>query len=834
MQKDKKLNYISLFSSAGVGCYGFKLEGFECIATNEIIERRLQVQKNNNKCKYPTGYISGDIKDAETKQQIFKEIQRWKDSEKIKEVDVLIATPPCQGISVANHKKKNEIERNSLIIESIKLTGEIQPKFFVFENVRSFLNTLCTDLDGNDKSIKQAIEKNLGGKYNILSRIINFKSFGNNSSRTRTVVIGTRKDLVDITPYDLFPDQKKEKTLLEVIGHLKNLKEMGEVDVTDIYHNFKSYAPHMFEWIKDLKEGESAFNNKDINKRPYKLVNGKKVINQNKNGDKYTKCQWSKVAPCIHTRNDILASQSTIHPVDNRVFSIRELMLMMSIPTSFKWVDQEFDKLNSLSVGEKKKFLAKEEINIRQSIGEAVPTEIFRQIAAKINGAISTNRLGIREINNIINNHQLTSNGNLIEFVKQNSASYSLVDLLKIAELSNMQRQDNASFYTRQDICFSIVKELPDADNYKSIKILEPSVGVGNFLPLLIKKYSQVANVEIDVFDVDNNSLNTLKEIIKIIEVPKNIMINFINQDFLLYKFDKKYDVVVGNPPFGKIVKDKNLLKEYKRNIYNDKTNNIFSFFVEKAINIGQHVALISPKSILSAPEFNLSRDLLSNLFFKTIIDYGEKAFDGVKIETIGLVFQNKQKVADLVKIESYITGKIDYLSQDYIFDKKLPVWVIYRNSFFDSIIQKLRFGIFDVFRDRCITKKHTAGHGEIRVLKSRNIQNNKIVDINDYDSFMSKGDVSIFSVGKFLNKPGCVLVPNLTYNPRACFMPEKSIADGSVAILTPKQKETKLKPKDLEYYSSEEFKKFYMIAKNFGTRSLNIDSNFVYFFGVN
>jgi DNA (cytosine-5)-methyltransferase 1 len=198
------------------------------------------------------------------------------------------------------------------------------------------------------------------------------------------------------------------------------------------------------------------------------------------------------------------------------------------------------------------------------------------------------------------------------------------------------------------------------------------------------------------------------------------------------------------------------------------------------------------------------------------------------------LVFQNKQRLSDLVKIESYITNKIDYLSQDYVFDKKLPVWVIYRNSFFDSIIQKLRFGIFDVFRDRCITKKHTAGHGEIRVLKSRNIQSNKIVDINDYDSFMSKGDVNIFSAGKFLNKTGCVLVPNLTYNPRACFMPEKSIADGSVAILTPKQKETKLKPKDLEYYSSEEFKKFYMIAKNYGTRSLNIDSNFVYFFGVN
>ena len=49
MLKDKTLTYISLFSCAGVGCFGFKKAGFECIATNELIERRLNVQKFNKK-----------------------------------------------------------------------------------------------------------------------------------------------------------------------------------------------------------------------------------------------------------------------------------------------------------------------------------------------------------------------------------------------------------------------------------------------------------------------------------------------------------------------------------------------------------------------------------------------------------------------------------------------------------------------------------------------------------------------------------------------------------------------------------------------------------------
>ena len=32
-KENEKPTYISLFSSAGVGCFGFKMAGFECIAT---------------------------------------------------------------------------------------------------------------------------------------------------------------------------------------------------------------------------------------------------------------------------------------------------------------------------------------------------------------------------------------------------------------------------------------------------------------------------------------------------------------------------------------------------------------------------------------------------------------------------------------------------------------------------------------------------------------------------------------------------------------------------------------------------------------------------------
>lgn len=368
MKQKKPLTYISLFSSAGVGCYGFKMENFNCVATVEILEKRLKIQQHNNKCIFDSAYISDDITTEEAKNKIRIELERWNIKEKANQLDVLIATPPCQGMSVANHKKGNELNRNSLVKESISLTNEIKPKFFIFENVRSFLTTECTDIDGQDKTIKEAIEVNLAGQYHINYQVLNFKDYGCPSSRTRTLVIGTRKDLKEITPFNIFPSLTKEKTLKETIGHLPSLKKMGEISETDIYHNFRNYTPQMRDWIKDIKEGESAFDNKDHKKIPHKIVDGLIIYNANKNGDKYTRQYWNKVAPCIHTRNDILSSQSTVHPTDDRVFSIREVMLMMSVPNSFNWTDKKIDELNKLTADEKKKFLAKEELNIRHCL----------------------------------------------------------------------------------------------------------------------------------------------------------------------------------------------------------------------------------------------------------------------------------------------------------------------------------------------------------------------------------------------------------------------------------------------------------------------------------
>ena len=89
----RSYTYVSLFSSAGVGCFGFKEEKYDCVLTNELVERRMEVQKCNAKCSDPRGYLCGDITDPEIQKYALNYINEYKQNKKLKDIDVVVATP---------------------------------------------------------------------------------------------------------------------------------------------------------------------------------------------------------------------------------------------------------------------------------------------------------------------------------------------------------------------------------------------------------------------------------------------------------------------------------------------------------------------------------------------------------------------------------------------------------------------------------------------------------------------------------------------------------------------------------------------------------------------
>lgn len=717
------------------------------------------------------------------------------------------------------------MKRNSLVVESIEIIQTIRPRIFIFENVQAFQKTVCTTKSGENITIGDYIRDALGGEYLITGRILNFMNYGSNSSRTRTLVIGVDKEYKNLfTPYELFPSYRTERTLREVIGNgrFKPL-EWGEICQTDFYHAFRTYDLKMRPWIHDLKEGESAFNNKDPQKRPHRIVNGQMIENTQKNRDKYTRQRWDRFIQCVHTRNDLLAAQNTIHPDEDRVFSIRELMEMMSIPYEFRWVDYSIEKLNSLSDEQKHKLYKENEVNIRQCLGEAVPTEVMRQIAQRIREELQAKRTPPTELARIISSYSLSDEESISCFVRENPLDLSVSDLQRIAELCNARREENAAYYTNKFIINEVMNQLPDFTK-NEVRILEPSVGAGAFIPFVFKKYDGVEHVTLDLVDIDANSISILKAILSKIKIPENFTINVYTEDFLNFKIKGRYDLVVGNPPYSKT-----------KSASKKKTINLADAFLNKSIAISDWTALVLNKTILSSSEFDDTRDALRNLKISSISDFGRYGFTGLSIETICMVLQSQQK-PQLTNIYNLKYNFRLTQSQSYITDSRYPYFLIYRNREFDDVSKKMAFNIFSVVRDRQITKKNTTNEkkeGYIRVIKARNIQDDgSILDIDGYDTYISPTICQKLSIAGYIGNTSVYLTPNMTYNPRVISNIPDAVPDGSVAVLIPK-KPIRLTRRQLDFFSSKEYRSFYLIARNLSTQSINVDSKSVFFYGV-
>lgn len=804
---NKKLTYISLFSGAGIGCHGFKKEGYECIATCELLASRLEIQKANKKCKYSSGYIAGDLTAAEIKNRLFSEVEMWHKKESVETVDVVVATPPCQGMSTANYKKGDESKRNSLVVEAVSVIKEIRPKVFVFENVKAFLKTACTDLDGNVISINESIKKNLGGDYHIYSRVINFKDYGVPSSRPRTVVIGTRKDFIHFSPLNIFPLQEKTITVRQAIGNLQSLK-YGEMS-DDIYHSFREYPQYMEEWISHISEGESAFNNSDEYK-PYKIVNGEKVVLKGAHlGNKFRRLFWDKPGACIATRNDQLASQDTIHPSDNRVLSIRELMRLMTIPDNFKWTVQDIGKL--LSIKSKKDFLKDYELNIRRCIGEAVPTHIMQVIAHNAKEMI--------KFQEYAEQHSVDSDTSCFP------SSFYTEAFNYETGLKNTK--ETGAFYTPQAVVYEALSTV-DLSKKKVVKILEPAVGMGAFLPQLFRLCDVCEKAIIDLCDVDDKTIDTLKKLISKIKYNRQkIKLRYIKGDFLTNsQIANKYDLIVSNPPFakGRAVD----LPTY-RSIYSvGKSKNLFAFFLDKYRRLSDEIIVILPKSFIMATEYNTIRRKFETFGIRRIVDFGVKYFKDVFVEILSIHFDKNYKGNSIVE------NKPEHLEiihpHNYIFHKKC--WLLYRNAWFDEYIKTLQLDIFDFFRDRQITNSNTSNNGEIWVLRAKNIlKDGTIVHKTGYDRFIKRGDLHKFSVSQYLNSQS-IIMPSFTYITRAARLPNECLVNGSIAILIPKA-DKNTEEINLDLYATDDFMKYYEIVKNKAKFTLNLDSNSVYYIGV-
>ena len=336
--------------------------------------------------------------------------------------------------------------------------------------------------------------------------------------------------------------------------------------------------------------------------------------------------------------------------------------------------------------------------------------------------------------------------------------------------------------------------------------------------------------------DIDEDSVAMLKLIMAKLTIPANFEIHIHCHDFLTLDFPYRFDLAAGNPPFSKLKLGDKKVIGYLHNNHNKRTSNLSEMFLEKCIRCSDCVALVLNKTILSTDEFKDTRDLLSRMRIDSIIDFGRYGFTGVSIETMCLMIYPGQSPKATTVLNMKYNMKLEQ-QQAYITDPAYPYFVIYRDADFDAVAEKLDFDVFSVFRDRQITKAVTTeqwASDTLWVIKARNIDDDGqgVTHIDGYDVHIPVEKARELSAYRYVNDMGVYLTPNMTYNPRVINNIPNTIPDGSVAVLIPRVP-MKLTEQQMQYFSTQEYRRFYGVARNLSTQSINVDKTSVFFYGV-
>ena len=172
---------VDLFAGAGGMSLGFEQAGFDVLAAVELDPIHASVHEYN----FPFCTTICKSVSETTAQEI-----RTKSVIGDRNIDVVFGGPPCQGFSLMGKRNPNDV-RNSLVLHFVRLVLELQPKFFVMENVRGI--TI-----GKQKQILATIIEEFrqhGYQVRENYRVLNAANYGVPQNRQRLFLIGCRRDL---------------------------------------------------------------------------------------------------------------------------------------------------------------------------------------------------------------------------------------------------------------------------------------------------------------------------------------------------------------------------------------------------------------------------------------------------------------------------------------------------------------------------------------------------------------------------------------------------------------------------------------------------------------
>ncbi|MEG0875198.1 MAG: DNA (cytosine-5-)-methyltransferase [Clostridiales bacterium] len=197
----KTLKTIELFAGAGGLALGIEKAGFETLGLIEFDKHAADTLKCNRPKWRVINEDIGNISGLNLEE--FFNLKKG-------ELDLLSGGAPCQSFSYAGKRLGLEDARGTLFYHYALFLEKLQPKMFLFENVRGLLNHDY----GKTYQMITGIFEDTG--YTIQKKVMNAWEYGVAQKRERLITIGVRNDLVGKINFD-FPAPHKYKPVLRDI-----------------------------------------------------------------------------------------------------------------------------------------------------------------------------------------------------------------------------------------------------------------------------------------------------------------------------------------------------------------------------------------------------------------------------------------------------------------------------------------------------------------------------------------------------------------------------------------------------------------------------------------
>lgn len=323
--KANKIKGIELFAGGGGMALGLEQAGIDDVAFVEYDHAACETLRLN---RPNWNVIESDIHEVDFTPYFRK-------------VDFVSGGAPCQAFSYAGKKLGFGDTRGTLFAEFARCISEIQPKMFLFENVRGLLS------HDHGRTFETIRHEFISHGYQVQYRVLNASYFGVGQKRERLIAIGIRNDIADRISFK-YPIPDEKQTILRDV--LKNVPDSPFQPYSDKKKRVMELVPPGGCWV-DLPDNIA----REYMGRSYFSGGGKRGMAR--------RIAWDE--PCLTLTTSPSQKQTErCHPEETRPFTVREYARIQSFPDSWSFT-------GTLS-------------NQYKQIGNAVPVELARRIGEQI------------------------------------------------------------------------------------------------------------------------------------------------------------------------------------------------------------------------------------------------------------------------------------------------------------------------------------------------------------------------------------------------------------------------------------------------------------------